>query len=93
MWQNVTLFLASTATVCQYDSERPPSLVDVVGKGVLPQVYDELPDSIVACDGFLRECVDLLISQSVHVRETIKEALGSELPGSLLRVVVSHMTK
>ena len=92
-WQNITLFLASTAAVCSYVTTPPPSLVDEVGKGVLPNVYEEFPDPMIACENFIRECVDLLVSGSLHVRETVKEALGTELPGSLTRIMISQMTK
>ena len=92
-WQNITLFLASTAGVCRYETSPPPSLVDEVGKGLLPRAYEEFPDPMVACKSFVQECVDLLVSGSLHVRETVKEALGTELPGPLMGIMINQMTK
>lgn len=79
--------------MCRYETSPPPSLVDQVGKGLLPKVYEEFPDPMVACESFIRECVDLLVSGSLHVRETVKEALGTELPGPLMRIMIDQMTK
>jgi len=92
-WQNLVAFLCSTSNVCLHDVSLPPTIVEVVGKGILPRVYEEAPDSQTAVESFLRQCVDFLISPSIHVRESIKDALGSELPLSLCRVLVVQMTK
>lgn len=67
--------------------------MEYVGKGLLPLAYEDPPGADVACDEFIRESVDLLVSGSVHVRETIKEALGSELSPSLSSVMIDQMTK
>jgi neurofibromin 1 len=67
--------------------------VDVIGKGVLPRLYEDLPNATAACEEFIRECVDLLVSGSIHVRETVKEALGQELPGNWMRIMIDHMRK
>jgi neurofibromin 1 len=56
-------------------------------------VYDENAKPKAALEGFLRECVDLLVSDSVYVRESAKEALGSELPLALFRLLIAQMTK
>jgi neurofibromin 1 len=92
-WQNLTFFLASTISTCMYDASPPPSLSHIVGKGILPRVYEEHTDARTAAEGFIRECVDLLVSHSVHVRETIKEALGAELPASMSKILVAQMSK
>jgi hypothetical protein len=43
----------------------PSTLVDVIGKGVLPRLYEDLPNATAACEEFIRECVDLLVSGSI----------------------------
>ena len=86
------LTLCSTSNVCLYDTSPPPSLAELVGKGTLPRVYDQETDPRVAVEDFLRLCVNLLVSGSVHVREAVKEALGSELPPALCRTLVIQMT-
>ena len=76
-----------------YDTVPPPSLSDKIGKGVLPGVYDEDTDPNTAVNAFLRESVDLLANKSVYVRESVKEALGNELPFALLQVITMQMTQ
>lgn len=41
----------------------------------------------------MKECVDLLVSGNVHVRETVKEALGGELPAGLTRILVEELIR
>lgn len=92
-WQNLVSFLCATSGVGANDSAAVPNISDVVGKGVLPRVYDEATEVSTQVESFLRECVDFLVSNSVYVRESIKDALGNELPLSLCRVLVVQMTK
>ncbi|CAK9779949.1 putative ras GTPase activator [Cutaneotrichosporon oleaginosum] len=92
-WQNLVSFLCATSGVCASDTAAIPNISDVVGKGVLPRVYDEATDLPAQVESLLRECVDFLVSNSIYVRESIKDALGNELPLSLCRVLVVQMTK
>lgn len=92
-WQNLIAFLCATSNVCLNDVSLPTTMVEIVGKGVLPRAYEESTDQHAAVESFLRQCVDFLVSPSIHVRESIKDALGSELPLSLCRVLVVQMTK
>ena len=91
LWQNVVMLACATSSICAYEGQPPPSIVDTIGKGKLPRLFDETPDMRVFCEQFVRECVDLLASPPVHVRETIKEALGNELPPVWAKVMVSQM--
>lgn len=88
-WQNLVSFLCATATVSGSDTPT----AEVLGPGMLPRVYEELSYTHGAVEKFLGECVDFLINNSVHARESAKDALGSELPLSLCRVLVVHMTR
>lgn len=92
-WQNLVAFLCATSGVGLHDMSLPPTIVEVVGKGVLPRVYEESIDSHGAVETFFRQCVDMTFSPSIHVRESMKDALGSELPLSLSRVLVVQMSK
>ena len=94
-WQNLILYLSATSGVCLYDRSlpRPPFLCQIIGRGLLPRIYDEEADPHIAIETFLRQCVDLLVSDSIHVRETAKEALGNELPLTLCGLLVMQMTK
>lgn len=92
-WQNLVSFLCATSGVCTTDNTVTPNISEVVGKGILPRVYDDATDLATQVESFLRECVDFLVSNSIYVRESIKDALGNELPLSLCRVLVVQMTK
>jgi neurofibromin 1 len=92
-WQDSVAVLAAYSAVCLFDGPQPPGVADLVGKGILPKVYDEIGDAAAAAESFIRDCVDLLICNSLTVRETVKEALGSELQPSLCRVLVTQMSK
>ncbi|ORY28775.1 hypothetical protein BCR39DRAFT_533800 [Naematelia encephala] len=92
-WQNIIFFLCATANSVMCDGPPPQALADLVGKSMLPKAYDESNDPLTALEAFLRECVDLLICHSVHVRETVKDALGTELPPSAYRMLISQMTQ
>jgi neurofibromin 1 len=85
--------LAAYCAVCLVDGPAPPNIADIVGKGTLPKAYEEVGDITASAESFIRDCVDLLICNSLTVRETVKEALGSELQPALCRVLVSQMNK
>ena len=93
LWQNIIMFLLATSTICAYDGVAPPPLVDTVGKGILPSIFDDPTDAKAMCEQFVRDCVDLLASPSIHVRETLKEGLGSELPLYWAKTMISQMVK
>ncbi|KAL7420982.1 Ras GTPase activating protein ira2 [Cryptotrichosporon argae] len=92
-WQNLISGVCSISNVCFYESGQPPTLADLVGKGQLPKMYEDKTDPMVAVEEFLRGCVDSLVSNSLHVRESMKEALGTELPTSLCGIVVKQMSR
>ncbi|WVR09039.1 hypothetical protein IAU60_006099 [Kwoniella sp. DSM 27419] len=93
-WQNLTAFLCATVNVSAYESSAPPSLCDLIGKGVLPAAYDQaVPDPAVPIELFIQQCVELLVCGSITVRESVKAALGSELPTNATRLLVAPMIK
>lgn len=92
-WQNIVSFLCATSSWCSHDTGQPPSLSSMVGKGLLPKVYEEDLDPITTVEAFLHESVDLMVSSSVHVREFIREALGSELPPLHWQTLLRLMTQ
>nr|XP_031861450.1 uncharacterized protein CI109_003054 [Kwoniella shandongensis]KAA5528522.1 hypothetical protein CI109_003054 [Kwoniella shandongensis] len=91
-WQNLISFLCATAGVAHHDVPLK-GLSEVIGKGLLPPAYDEdVSDINAAVETFIKQLVDLLVSSSVTVRESVKTALGSELPTNMCRTMVVHMT-
>lgn len=92
-WQNLISYLCATSSSCQVSSSPPPSLSHVLGKGLLPKVFDDEMDPTSTLENFLRECVDLLPSSSIHVRESVKEALGNELSIVFLQLLLAQMSR
>ncbi|KAK8844111.1 hypothetical protein IAR55_006905 [Kwoniella newhampshirensis] len=90
-WQNLVSFLCAISGVAQYEIPVA-SLSNIIGKGMLPLAYDEdVSEPHVAVEAFIKQMVDLLLNSSVAVRETVKAALGSELPTSMCRVMVEQI--
>ncbi|WWC73068.1 uncharacterized protein I206_107033 [Kwoniella pini CBS 10737] len=93
-WQNLISWLCACVNAANYETKPPPSLCDIIGKGILPPAYDQhISDPHVPVELFVKQCVDLLVSASVNVRETVKNALGSELPTNGCRMLVGPMIK
>ncbi|OXB36317.1 neurofibromin 1 [Cryptococcus neoformans] len=93
-WQNAILFLAALANV-GLTNLKPKCLSEVIDKeGLLPAAYDQdISDPGALIEAFIRQCVELLVSNSITVRESAKVALGSELPTTMCRVLVAQMIK
>ncbi|EIW67076.1 hypothetical protein TREMEDRAFT_69974 [Tremella mesenterica DSM 1558] len=93
-WQNLNMLMAATAACTQYDPSSPPmALCEIVGKNVLPRIYDESPDLSQAGERYISDSVNLLVTSSVMVRESAKELLGAELPLSLCRILTQAMVR
>lgn len=92
IWQTFIPLLCTCAGSCVYTGPPPPSLASLVGKETLPRVFDENSDPLGAMHEFLQSCVELFSSASIPVRETVKEALGAELPSALFPALVSRMS-
>ncbi len=76
-----------------FDNTPPSNVVDSGSTGLLPRVYEEGADIQTAIDSFIRKCVDHLVSESIYIREAVKDALGNELPPELGRVLVVQMSR
>ena len=84
--------MASTAS-CAIDTAQKTSLGDLIGMGQLPRIYDEALDVSEVVNTFISSSVNMLFSGSVLIRESVKDALGNELPLSLGRTLVASMMR
>ncbi|WVN87921.1 uncharacterized protein L203_103118 [Cryptococcus depauperatus CBS 7841] len=93
-WQNLVSYLCALAHV-GIINYPPKSLSAVIGKeGLLPAAYDEdISDPFTIVEGFIKQCVELLISSAVPVRESVKASLGSELATSMCGTLVTQLVK
>ncbi|ODN95826.1 neurofibromin 1 [Cryptococcus wingfieldii CBS 7118] len=93
-WQNLTYFLCSITSVGICTSP-PSSLSSAIGKeGLLPAAYDQdISEPLIIVEGFIKQCVELLVTNSVAIRESVKTALGSEYPTSMCGLLVTQISK
>jgi hypothetical protein len=84
--------LASIASSA-IDPAQKTSLGGLVGAGQLPRIYEEAVDVLEVVNTFINNSVNMLFSGSVLIRESVKEALGNELPLSLGRTLISSMMR
>lgn len=82
--------MAATAS-CGFGQPRNFRLGDLLGPGFLPQIYEESTNLHTTVGTFISDSANLLLSSSVVIRESVKEALGNELPLSLGRNLISAL--
>ena len=79
-WQNLTLFLASFGAVSVLDQVNTgATLANVIPIKYLPDRFRILQDGEAMIHNFIVSSVEFLISRNPRARDTVKEALGSEL--------------
>ncbi|UZJ51578.1 hypothetical protein CBS101457_000898 [Exobasidium rhododendri] len=96
-WHNFAGFLAALGGACAVEKapelQRLPGLVDENASKSLPE-KGEAPIQYV--ESFVQEMVDLLVSDSIWVREKVKETLGFDtsprLNGILFRMIHSVLS-
>lgn len=91
-WQDLVALTCPLTAISTEDLSSVPHITSLSGRGILPKQLDETTEPTQAVESFLRDCVDLLVSNTVTVRETVKEALGSELPHSLCGTLGTQMS-
>lgn len=56
-------------------------------------MYEETTDLAAAVTTFIGDSSNLLLSSSVVIRESVKDAMGNELPLSLARTLMASLYK
>ncbi|CCM02314.1 uncharacterized protein FIBRA_04405 [Fibroporia radiculosa] len=77
-WQNLTLFLASFGSACVRESEDLSTLKLNIAPYYLADQMRVLRNPTELMSSFLHELIDLLLADSINVRDTAKDALGNE---------------
>jgi hypothetical protein len=75
-WRNLTLFLAAFGGVCVLEDHDPSALVNVVPAQYLPDEMRVLQNPMSMMSTFITDLTDLLIADSVRVRDVARDALG-----------------
>ena len=79
-WQNLTLFLASFGAVSVLEQAQTGiTLANRIPIHHLPDRFRVLHDGETYIQNFIQWSVEFLISNIPRARDTVKEALGSEL--------------
>lgn len=72
-------------------SDSGPSVAEMIGPHLLPASCDPGESYRDRFESFIRECVVMMASSNVVVRESIKEALGTELPVSSAAILFDQL--
>lgn len=92
-WKLLFLLVCACLNAVNYEGASPPSLVQLVGADALPAAYANMSDPQVVIDAWLKEALDLFTSDSLFIRETVKEGLGGEVPISWGPTLVRHLSR
>ena len=90
-WRNLTLFLAAFGGACVNDGQEVGSLTTIVPTKYLPDEMRVAQDPSLMVEKFVMDLTDLLVVDSMQVREVAREALGSELSPRLYSRLVRHL--
>ncbi|KAF5371189.1 hypothetical protein D9758_004214 [Tetrapyrgos nigripes] len=88
-WQNLSLFLASTAGGCLQDFD-PHFLSAAVPTKYLPDRLRQLDNPIRHVHDFVNDLTGLLIFEELQIRDVAREALGAELSPKLYGRIIKY---
>lgn len=72
--------MTAASAICIIGPSPKPSVTELLGTDLLPAAYEQGDPQPAMLDDLLAETLSLMASHNVTVRETVKEALGHELP-------------
>lgn len=90
-WQNLTLFLASMGGVCLRDMRNMTPLVEVIPAKYIPDQIRVRSSPLPLVQTFVRDLTRHLIHDDLQIRETARDALGSELDPKLYGRLIKHL--
>lgn len=90
LWQNYTGFLAALGGCCLASESADQSNNAAAGDPRrISAPSNSEPAALV--DGFMQEMTNLLVSENVFIRESVKETLGSDLSPTLYSILFKHL--
>ncbi|EFI27794.1 hypothetical protein CC1G_14717 [Coprinopsis cinerea okayama7 len=78
-WQNLTLFLATLCGTCTSEKPDMTTLINTIPSEFMPdkiRVFQHIP---ALAETFISDLISLLMHHDAFIRDTAREALGSEL--------------
>lgn len=73
--------------------EYGPSVAAMIGPELLPPFYSSPEPNRTRFEGFIRDCIGLMASPIVGVRESVKDALGLDLRSDCARVLFEQLQR
>jgi hypothetical protein len=90
-WRNLTLFLAAFGSACIEEGQNLGALTSIIPQQYLPDQMRALKKPGILVETFVTDLTDLLVVDSMQVREVAREALGSELSPRLYSRLLKHL--
>ncbi|CDO69579.1 hypothetical protein BN946_scf184759.g19 [Trametes cinnabarina] len=90
-WQNLTLFLASFGAACTREQHDPSALTKIIPPTIIPDGCRVLRDPSELLGNFLTDLVNLLVSESLQVRDIAREALSNEASPRLYGRIIKQL--
>ena len=89
----MTLFLAAYSGACALEDQIVPSLTTIIPAQFLPDEMRAMqhPGTLVAT--FISDLTNLLVSDTVEIRDVARDALGYELHPALYSQLLKHLNQ
>jgi hypothetical protein len=85
------LFLAAFSGACAQEDQVVPSLTSTIPAQYLPDEMRALQHPGLLVSTFISDLTNLLVSETVEIRDVARDALGSELNPALYSRLLKHL--
>jgi hypothetical protein len=92
-WQNLTLFLAAISGVCLLEGVDFSFLPKSMPAGVLPDKLRAVPNPSQLVYTLINDLVRMLTSEDAQIRDTARDALGTELSPTLYNRLLKRIER
>jgi neurofibromin 1 len=85
--------MIASSAICVAGPSPKPSIIDLLGTELLPVAYEQGDPTPAMLEDLLAETMSLMASHNLTVRETVKDALGHDLPLSCGSLMFGQLAK
>ncbi|KAI0329579.1 hypothetical protein GY45DRAFT_1324865 [Cubamyces sp. BRFM 1775] len=90
-WQNLTLFLSAFGAACTREPHDPSALTKIIPPMIIPDGCRVLRDPSELLTNFLTDIVNMLVHDSLQVRDIAREALSNEASPRLYGRIIKQL--
>ena len=90
-WQNLTLFLSAFGAACTREPHDPSGLTKIIPPMIIPDGCRVLRDPSELLTNFLTDIVNMLVHDSLQVRDIAREALSNEASPRLYGRIIKQL--